>query len=335
MQISAVQLPTQATPRISVFGVAPANCAPSIVSTSLDGNDFSIVLKAPTTGCDARRLLPFNLPANSAAGGNPPLMAGQVYRIRAYDKTNSAAATLSAFRLVDTGLSSTTIAPENGVWWSEASADTGPASAGSGANFEMQDGQLAVGLFGFGDAGAATWYFGSAQPTGHITRVSLVQLANGDPMFSPTGGKPSASAGPRLELEFLSPTRARAWLVRTENGRDVQVRALTLARTRFASGGNAASPWSGQWVLVPDDNGAPRVFEFTESSSQDADTFHLGDATGEVSLDCRMGSDMQQPDACALSAGATTIADFDQIGFDRLTGHAANGAGVKLLRVSR
>jgi hypothetical protein len=257
-----------------------------------------------------------------------PLLPAQVYRVRVYSSTN-AAATLSAFHLLDTNATASAPTPENGFWWSE----TGGA-VGSSASLELQDGQLAVGLFGFADSGLPTWYFGTARPAGRIAAVPLVQLANGDPMFAPTGSKPTAAAGPRIEFEFISPTQARAWLVRSERGRDVQVRPLLLARSQFAAGKQGAS-WSGQWVLVPDDKGTPRVFEFADPSSQDAETFHLSDAGNDATLDCRLGVANRHPEVCTLSTNATPIADFDQIGLDHLTGHGSNGARMKLVRIPR
>ncbi|MEO5558372.1 MAG: hypothetical protein ABIO49_01495 [Dokdonella sp.] len=241
----------------------------------------------------------------------------------------SAAATLAAFHLLDTNSAVSAPTPENGFWWSEAGE-----AAGSSASLELQDGQLAVGFFGFADSGLPTWYFGTARPNGRIASVPLVQLANGDPMFAPIGNKPTAAAGPRLEIEFVSPTQARAWLVRSEGGRDVQVRPLLLARSQFATGAPGTS-WSGQWVLVPDDKGPPRVFEFADPSSQDAETFHLSDAGNDATLDCRLGSASRRPEVCTLSTNATPIADFDQIGLDHLTGRGSDGARMKLVRIPR
>lgn len=323
----------QAPYRVILHGDAAARCAPAVGRVTLDGSDLSIELRSPQTACDETQRVPFNLRIDVARSTGLPLLAKQVYRVRVYS-SNGATTTLAAFHLLDTNGTASVPTPENGFWWSEAGTETGDASAGSGASFEWQDGQLAVGLFGFADNGAPTWYFGSALPSGRIAAVSLVQLANGDPMFAPAGSKPTAEAGPRMEIEFLSPTRARAWLVRSEDGRDTQVRPLLLARSHFAAG-SPGSSWSGQWVLVPDDKGTPRMFEFADPSSQDAETFHLADAGSDASLDCRLGASSGHPEVCTLSSNSTTIADFDQIGLDHLSGRGSDGARVKLVRVPR
>lgn len=334
IQPSPVAAAAAAQPRqLNLYGRAPMRCVPTLAGATLEGADLTIELDQPQTGCDGKRNSPFNLRVDPAANAGVPLLPGPVYRVRVYARAGGTAQ-LIAFRLLDLNPAAAAPVPENGFWWSQAGKDSGPASPGTGASIEWQDGQLAVGLFGFADSGAPIWSFGSAQPQGRVASVTLVQLANGDPPFAPTGSQPAAERGPRLELEFLSPTSARAWLVRQDAGRDLEVRALTLARSRFASG-PAGAAWSGQWVLVPDDNGVPRVFEFADPSRQDADTFHLADAGNDASLDCRLAAGTQQPDLCTLTAAAVTLADFDQVGLDRLAGRSSDGARVKLVRIPR
>ncbi|MBO9662369.1 hypothetical protein [Dokdonella sp.] len=324
---------TPQPPRIAVVGRALAGCAPQLDRAVLDGNDLSIALKkSPQNNC-AKAWVPFYLRVDAAANAIAPLPPGQVYRIRVYS-TDHGTTSLLAFALLDANTANAAPTPESGLWWSEASTDTGAASAGNGASIELQDGRLAVSLLGFGETGAATWYFGTAQPKGRVARVPLLQLANGDPPFAPLGNQPSAQPGPRIELEFLSPSRARAYLVRNDGGRDVEVRALTLSRSRFANGPVSAN-WTGQWVLVPDDGGAPRSFEFAAAGSQDSENFHLTDATGDARLDCRLENGTDHPDLCTLSAAAAVLADFDQVGLDHLAGRTSGGARVTLMRVPR
>lgn len=318
--------------RIAISGRAPARCAPLLDGVSVAGTDLNITLKSPQTACAAKTSVPFYLRIDPAANA-APVLPEQVYRTRLYsaDQSNPG---LLAFGLLDTHASRSAPMPESGLWWSEASPETGAAVAGNGASIELQDGHLAVGLFGFGETGVATWYFGTAQPSGRIARVPLVQLANGDPPFASLGNQPSPLPGPRIELEFLSPSRARAYLVRSDRGRDVEVRALTLSRSRFSSG-PLAGTWGGQWVLVPDDGGAPRTFDFAAAGSQDAENFHLVDAVNDAHLDCRLANGTEHPDVCSLSAAALPLGDFDQVGLDRLSGRNSAGSRVTLLRVPR
>jgi len=317
---------------LGISGKAPARCAPSVGQVTLDGNNLSIGLQPAASAC-GKGLASFSLRADPTAGSGLPTLPNQVYRVRVYLLGNPAPQLL-AFSLLELGSTVAAPIPENGFWWSEASAETGAAAAGNGASIEVQGDQLAVGLFGFADSGAATWTFGSASLQGRVAHASLVQLANGDSSFAATASQPSAQAGPRLELEFLSPSRARAYIVRSEGGRDVDVRMLMLSRAHFATGA-PGSGWSGQWVLLPDDESAPRMFDFASASSHDAETFHLADIGHDATLDCRLAAGTQQPEICTLSAASTPLADFDQVGVDHLSGRGSDGGRVRLMRVPR
>ncbi len=328
---TATGLSSHQPPSIAIYGQAAANCVPKIERVDAEGVDLSIVLHASRTGCDPAHPSPFVLHVDTVAMAGTPLLPGQVYRLRVYSDADGTSS-LAVFRLLDTGLSAAA-EPENGFWWSQASAEAGPASRSTGISLESQGDQIAISLYGFADSGSATWYFGSARVRGRTLVVPLVELANGDPMFSPTGSEPTAQSGPRLEIEFLAPTRARAWLVRHQDGIDTAVRMLSLSRTRFASG-EASASWNGRWVLVADDETAPRQFEFSTPTRQDADAFHLVDGNGNASLDCRGSGAGALPDLCTLSVGAEVLADFDRVGLDHLDGRQANGATVRLIRVS-
>ena len=324
-------VPSRPPSSLAIYGHAAANCTPTIARVDAEGVDLTIDLHASRTACDGARQIPFVLRADTSAMAGTPLLPGQVYRLHIYSDAGGTRS-LAAFHLVDTG-ASPSMEPENGFWWSQADTDAGPASRSTGISLESQGDQIAMSLYGFSDSGSATWYFGSARVQGRTAIVPLVELANGDPLFSPTGSEPTAQSGPRLEIEFLAPTRARAWLVRQQNGVDTAVRMLSLSRARFASG-DVGSSWNGRWVLVADDETMPRQFEFSAPTRQDADAFHLVDGSGNTSLDCRGNGTGTLPDLCTLSVGTEVLADFDRIGLDRLEGRQGNGAGVHLIRVS-
>jgi hypothetical protein len=317
-------------PRIQIGGTASAGCLPRVEGVTVDGTDLSIELGAAATGCRADRNVPFRLAVDPASSTGSSL-SPEVYRVRVY----SGPATkprLIAFSLLDFSTSAP-IAPESGFWWTQA--DPGRAgAAGTGASLEMQDNQLAVGLLGFGDGGRATWSFGSATLGNRTAKVSLVQLSNGDPWFSPVGAVPEVQSAPRLDIEFLSPSRARAYLVHANDDDTVDVRALELARSAF-SAGPAGTAWTGRWVLIPGDGAVARVFELGSPTHRDTESFRLVDAAGDAALDCRLVAGAQQADACALSVEGAPIADFDQVGYDRLSGRDAAGMPIQLLRVPR
>lgn len=323
--------PATSTHRIAIEGNAQAGCVPKVARILLDGTDISVELTAPTTGC-RRQTAPFHLIVDAAGTAGLRALPPAVYRVHVYSGS-ATAAHLAAFTLIDASPPTTAPEPESGFWWTQQGAD-GAAAAGTGMNLEVQDNQLAASLLGFADTGASAWYFGSTTMSGRVARIPLVQLANGEEWFSAVGTQPDVNPGPRLELEFLSPTRARGYLVRTADNGDVQVRPLTLSRSAFATG-PAGTSWIGRWVLIPEDGGTTRLFDFAAPMHRDADRFRLVDASNDAVLDCRLVAGTQQADACTLSASAAPIADFDQVGFDHFAGHGANGAPVQLLRVPR
>jgi len=322
-------------PRIGIVGQAAANCKPSVDHVTIDGQDIGITLHSPKTGCWTNRGSAYVLHVDPA--GSAAMAFGNVYRVSVFSDAGGTPG-LVAFRVLDANADTNAAAasapqPESGFWWSEGAAETGPASRSTGMSLEAQGDQLAVSLFGFGDTGSPLWYFGSARQQGRLAVVPLLELRNGDPLFSPTGSRPSAVDGLRLELEFVSPARARAWLVRSDDRRDIAVRAFTLARSNFSKI-DARVDWNGRWVLVGDDATGLREFEFAAPTRQDADTLRFYDAGG-ATLECRANAAASTPDLCTLSNGASPIAEFNQIGLDRLDGRDANGARVRLMRVSR
>jgi hypothetical protein len=323
--------PAAASHRIAIEGSAQAGCVPKVARTLLDGADISVELTAPATGCKSHAV-PFHLTADAAATAGLRMLPPAVYRVHVYSGS-STAAHLAAFTLIDTSPASSAPEPESGFWWTQQGPDNASA-AGTGMNLEVQDNQLAASLLGFADSGASAWFFGSTTMSGRVARIPLVQLANGEEWFSAVGTQPDVNPGPRLEIEFLSPTRARAWLVKSEESGEVQVRPLALSRTAFATG-PAGTSWIGRWVLIPEDGGTTRLFDFAAPTHRDGERFRLVDAANDAVLDCRLVAGTQQADACTLSASAAPIADFDQVGFDHFAGHGANGAPVQLLRVPR
>ena len=315
-------------PRIAIDGTAAAGCSPQIEGVTVDGADISVVLNAAATGCRNGRSVPYHLKADPGAAA----LAAGVYRVRVYSGAGSAPR-LTAFSLVDTSAHANAPAPESGFWWTQSNGLTASA-AGTGMNLEVQDNQLAAGLLGFTDAGSSAWYFGSATLSGRVARIPLVQLANGESWFSAIGTQPDVLPGPRLEIEFDSPSRAHAWLVRTDGNEDVQVREISFSRSAFTTG-PAGTSWTGRWVLVPEDGGATRLFDFGAPSHRDAESFRLVDNANDASLECRLVAGTQQADACTLTSPMSQIADFDQVGLDHFTGHGPNGSPVQLVRVPR
>lgn len=314
-----------------LFGSAAARCAPSVQSSSVSGADIDIRVHWPTIGCLQGRVSSFLVPADVAAATGTALPRGRVYRVGVRDEEGN----LLAFRVIETDPTANAPTPESGFWWPQADdASAGSAIAGSGVGIETQQSQLAINLFGFNDAGMPTWYFGTARQSGRIVAASLVELQHGDSLFAANGKRPAAQPGPRIYIQFLSPSHAHAWLVRQENGWDRDVREIDLARAPFAAGNSPASRLSGRWVLVSNGEGAPQQFDLEPQAGASASDMRLGDVAADAELWCRLdNAQVQQASLCSLSIAGSTVADFDKIGLDHLVGRTSSGATVQLLRV--
>ncbi|MCW5579481.1 MAG: hypothetical protein KIS89_12610, partial [Dokdonella sp.] len=162
--------------------------------------------------------------------------------------------------------------------------------------------------------------------------AQLVGLQQGDPLLAPMGRQPQARAGLRLELLFLSPTMARAWLVSDVDGRDQLVREFMLTRRTFDLRGSFTTQLAGRWVLVSDGEAAPRQFQWWAQAGRGEGRTQLGGSDGSV-LECRLDPATGAAMACSLSVNGVVEAEFDQVGFDRLGGRGNDGAAVQLLRV--
>jgi len=333
VRIGSIASLSKATKDSVVFeltGNSPARCAPSVAAASVVGTDVDVRLHWPAAGCLESRPVPFVLAADAAGITGTALPRGPVYHVSVRDEDGN----LLVFHALETNVMRTWPTPENGFWWPQPNDAAGaPVAAGSGVGIESQGLQLAINVFGFGDTGAPVWYFAGARQNGRVAAASLVELQHGDGLFAASGSRPDAQPGPRIELEFLSTSEARAWLVQTDGNRDVGIREIRLARTPFARNTSAASRIAGRWVLVSDAEAAPRQFNFVEQPAPSMASAALTDADADADLACRVDTGAQAATLCNLSVAGTPLADFDHIGLDRLVGRANDGTSVQLLRV--
>ncbi len=313
-----------------LLGRATARCAPLVLDTTRSGEAIDIRLHWPTLGCIPSSAVAFTIPVDVGAITGKALPRGRVYRVSVHDEQGG----LLAFRLFETDLADAGFSPENGFWWPQVdpAAPAGTVS-GSGVGIESQGPLLAVSLFGFDDTGATRWYFGSTHRNGRVISVPLLQLQHGDSTFAPIGKQPTAQPGPRIDIEFLSPARARAWLVQRVNGWDLSVREIALARSPFANTDAPAARMSGRWILVGNDESAPRQFDFSPQHDAIGMGLRVVDSGVDAELNCRLEPGTMQSDLCTLSIAGMPSANFDRIGLDRLIGRASNGTTVQLLRV--
>lgn len=278
---------------------------------------------------------PLRLVVNPARAAGSATLALSVYQVRMFLRQANDAEELIAFGLLDASGDDGAVIPESGFWWSVARADRAPVLAGSGISIERQGENLATTLLGY-EAGQPVWYFGSAIMRGAVARVNLVRMLGGSEPFGLQSGAPSAQPGHVINLEFLGPGQAKAWLEQPSpaSPQALELQELDLLHLAFASG-HTGSAWRGQWILVHAESTVARVLTLSSARTSDAETFRLADDLAQMTLDCRViqlgGHSV--PSACSLTEYAGVIAEFDRIGLDRMSGRSLDGARVQLARL--
>jgi hypothetical protein len=312
----------------------PVSCLPAISRTTLTEWNIDVHLRNKTTHC-AAAVTPLTLKVNPARESGLSQLALGIYQVRLYLEQGDGRSELIGFHLLQSGGEITLSRPESGFWWSVPASSLVSALSGSGVSIEQQGENIAVSLLSY-EAGSPVWYFGSTRMPGNIAQVPLLRMVGGDEPFSAPLSSPGAEPGMSLNLEFLSPSQANAWLVRprSEQSQALELQPLNLMRVPFEDGA-AGQHFRGEWVLVVDDARKADVINLIELTTSDQETFRLIDKFGGVSLQCRSQEvgGHSTPVFCSLTDGDSVLADFDQIGLDRLTGLDSNGATVRMIRL--
>jgi hypothetical protein len=329
-------LAPQWPPDLVIQGVWPGTCLPGVVRTSLIDTRIDVLLRSTGTGC-SEVATPLELRVNPVRASGLAQMALGIYQVRLFLLDSAGGARLVGFRLLRAGADDVSARPESGFWWSQPTASQEPALAGSSLSIEQQGENLAVTLLSY-DRGAPVWYFGSAPMPGNIVRVPLLRMSGGDEPFAAPIGNPRAQPGLSLNLQFLGPARAQAWLLRADpaNPEGVESQELNLLRLPFESTLTGAN-WRGDWVLVVEDARQASVITLEDVATADAESFRLRDRGGQWLLQCRLDglADHSIPAWCSLGSNDAIVADFDRIGLDRLSGFDTEGRPVRLVRLPR
>jgi hypothetical protein len=332
--VSVNEYAPQLPPDLEIRLDWPVSCLPAISRTTLDNWNIDVHLRGSTAHCAAVST-PLVLKVNPARESGRDRMALGIYQVRLFLEQDDGRTEMVGFRLLQSGGDITLARPESGFWWSVQGTDFAPALSGSGVSIEQQGENIAVSLLSY-EAGSPVWYFGSATMPGNIAHVPLLRMVGGDEPFSAPFSSPGAEPGMALNLEFLGPSQANAWLVRprSEDSPALEIQPLSLMRVPFKEG-PAGQHFRGEWVLVVDEARDARVFSLVNLITSDQETFRLVDKLGSVSLQCRSmdAGGHSLPVFCSLTDGASVLADFDRIGLDRLSGLDANGTTVRLVRL--
>lgn len=332
--VSASEYAPQWPPDLIIEGLWGSTCLPTVDNTRLVERQIDIQLSVDANRCKAAST-PFQLKLNPAREAGLPQLALGVYQVRLYLRHGSGSNELIAFRLLLAGAIDARLRPESGFWWSIPTLTDTPALNGNGLSIEQQGENLAVTWLSY-EGGRPVWYFGSTPMRGSIAHVELLRMIGGGEAFSGPNTKPGIEPGLSMNLQFLSPSHANAWLVQhAPLGSDaIEVQNLNLSRLPF-EGGHPGANWQGEWALVVGNADEARILRLANLATADAESFRVSDKLGSVSLQCRLDSvgEHPLPAFCSLSDGASILADFDQVGFDRLSGLTPDGERVRLVRL--
>lgn len=322
-------------PDLVVSAEWPDSCLPQLLRSSMVDGHIDVELRSTGHDC-VKAPTPMSLRFNPSREAGQMQMPVGVYEVRFYLARDNGFSELIAFNLLRAGWRDSSFRPESGFWWSVSNTNRA-FLAGSGLSIEQQGETLAVTLLSY-EAGNAVWYFGNARAAGTLARVPLVRMFGGDSPFSAVGTPPQVEAALTLDLNFLSPSRASAWLTRPfADGREgIEIQSLDLLRLPFAGNANGAA-WKGQWVLIGEESRQAAVFDLGEVATSGAGNFTLRSRADGAELQCRLEDfgEHSVPTFCSLLDGNELLADFDKIGLDRLIGRNPEGQNMRLVRLPR
>ncbi|HET9033445.1 MAG TPA: hypothetical protein VFN25_11130, partial [Dokdonella sp.] len=208
---SASEFAPQWPPDLIIEGLWSSTCLPRIVDTRVVGLHIDIQLNVDAKRCTAAST-PFQLKVNPAREAGLPQLPLGVFQVRMFLRHGSGSNELIAFRLLRSGGIDARPHPENGFWWSIPTLDDSPALNGNGLSVEQQGENLAITWLSY-EGGRPVWYFGSTPMRGSIARIELLRMIGGGEAFSGPNAAPGIEPGLSMNLQFLSPLHATAWLV--------------------------------------------------------------------------------------------------------------------------
>lgn len=334
--VAASEVAPQWPPDLVIEGLWPDSCLPSLLRTRVVDYDIDIYLRNDERAC-VQAQTAFQLKVNPAREAGRGQMALGIYRVRLFLTHDKGSNELIAFRLLRSGGDDRRARPESGFWWSVPTTNDVPALSGNGLSIEQQGDTLAVTWLSY-ESGGPVWYFGSRKMSGKIAWIAMSRMVGGGEAFAGPNASPGIEPGLALNIEFLSPAHANAWLVREQPGstRAIEVQDLNLVRLPFAEG-HPGKSWQGEWALIIADSTEAKIINLVTLATADAETFRVSDQLGSINLQCRADDVGSHAVAsfCTLTDGATVLADFDLVGLDRLVGQDTHGVPVRLVRLPR
>lgn len=325
-RIGVVRTDESGTLALQVLGQWQSGCQPQLRDVQVRGRDITLVAQPDSRRCDGEPG-PYRLRAEL-----PPQArdVGGVHRLRYLLQDDPLAPPrLMAFELLVLGEQSPA-APEAGFWWGEAGGEFDHAGPGLGAQIERQGGMLAVTFTGYGPEGLPEWMFGAAALIGATTDVALTRLEGGQGPFGGYRGPDQAQSAGRLQIEWLSSSRAVFWFSR-ETARGLELRPISMVRFDF--GQQPGSGWLGRWALESAGSSVLQVIEFNHMESSDAGFVLFGSAGESLTCLKSRSRPSSPPDGCELLFADGRSWTLDDVGLTQLRGRDADLASVRVFQL--
>lgn len=321
-RIGVVRTDEAGTLALQVLGQWQSGCPPLLRDVQVSGRDITLVAQPDSRRCAG------NPGSYRLSAELPPSVrsSGGVHRLRYLLQDDPVAAPrLMAFELLVLE-EQVPVAPESGFWWGEAGGEFDHAGPGIGAQLERQGGMLAVTFTGYEIDGSPAWMFGAAALIDATTDVSLTRLQGGRGPFGGYRGPDQAETAGRLQIEWLSSSRAVFWFSR-ESARGLELRPISMVRFDF--GQQPGGGWLGRWAVEHGGTGDLQVIEFIHMEVSDAGFVLFG--KGGESLSCvkSPARPSSPPDACELQFADGRIWTLEDVGLSQLRGRDADLAEVR------
>ena len=305
----------------------PDSCHPSLLEARVDGR-VVIVRTGPTDvpgGCmpEVTRYQ-LRVPMSGAE-----LDAAGTWQLRAYFGAEpDGVYSLFGFELFELG-AATTFRPEAGLWSPRSRTEHQTSGPGTGFAMDFQLDRVTLMANVYEPTGEPTWLIGNGRMEGRIGRTDLMGFVGGQALFGDYVAPGAAVQAAQVRIEFHSRSTATLWLsAPLGNGPGILLQPLPISRFLFGHPGNRAA-LRGSWQLL--DRSLPTLhLEPTGAGGHEVRDYALG-----LRLTCegRAAPDVLPTRCRLLDDEGNLVAEFDDIGLDGMSGHAADGTLVRAVRL--
>jgi hypothetical protein len=312
---------------VKVNDVWPNSCVPKSATVALRGSE--IVLQANDVSApDCKAVatpytlsLQTRLPIAWAAARDAAVLRYVLNRAGAGTITRASALTPVGAAPRDSA--------ESGIYWNDVAGAYPNSGPGVGISLDVQGTRASVTAFYYDLSGNPVWYFGNGELIQDTLALDLHLLRGGQSLLGEYRAPTDTLKVAQLAIKFSSPSRFTALLtVPQGDGRDLEVLSQTQSMVRFSIGyGPEKLRLGGNWAILS----ATDTLRLELVPNQRGE---LIDLKRGYTLRCSAEQESEPPpSACVLTDNKDrTVANFDQIGLERMRGRAPGGGSMTAVR---